>query len=104
MSRPTPPPPEPLPLLPPSCCPTSYRQAVRRIEQTLNGCGDLVCFTPIGRKILDQTTSQLAVEVLKADLRRTNDCFTLPPPVPPSVHKRPGRYTGCSQKTEDIAR
>ena len=71
----------------------SYRQVVRHIEQILNGCGDLVRCTPTGRKMLDQTTRQMAVEVIKVDLQRTNDCFTLPPTVPPYAHNRPGRYT-----------
>ena len=71
----------------------SYRQVVRHLEQILNGCGDPVRFTLTGRKMLDQTTEQMAVEVMKVDLQRTNDCFTLPPPVPPYAHNRPGRYT-----------
>ena len=71
----------------------SYRQVVRHLEQILNGCGDPIRFTPTGRKILDQTTQQMAVEVMKVDLQRTNNCFTLPPPVPPYAHNRPGFYT-----------
>ena len=71
----------------------SYRQAIRHIEQLLNGCGDPVRFTPTGRKMLDHATGQMAVEVMKVDLQRTNDCFTLPPPGPSYTHNRPGRYT-----------
>ena len=71
----------------------SYRQVVRHIEQILNGCGDPVRFTPTGRKMLDQTTGHMAIEVMKVDVQRTNNCFTLPPPVPPYAHNRPGRYT-----------
>ena len=71
----------------------SYRQVVRHIEQILNGCGDPGRFTPTGQKMLDHTTGQMAVEVMKVDLQRSNDCFTLPPPVPSSAHNRPGRYT-----------
>ena len=71
----------------------SYRQVVRHLEQILNDCGDPVRFTPTGRKMLDRTTGQMAVEVMKVDLQRTNDCFTLPPPMPLYAHNRPGRYT-----------
>ncbi|SHM23854.1 hypothetical protein [Hymenobacter psychrotolerans] len=71
----------------------SYLQVIRHIEQILNGCGDPIRFTPTGRKMLDQATMQMAVEVMKVDIQRTNDCFTLPPPVPPYAHNRPGLYT-----------
>ena len=71
----------------------SYRQVIRHLEQILNGCGDPVRFTPTGRKMLDQTTGQMAVEVMKIDLQRTNDCFPLPPPVPTYTHNRTGHYT-----------
>jgi hypothetical protein len=71
----------------------SYVQVIRHIEQILNGCGDPVRFTPTGRKMLDHATMQMAVEVMKVSIQRTNACFTLPPPVPPYAHNRPGLYT-----------
>ena len=71
----------------------SYVQVIRHIERILNSCGDPVRFTPTGRKLLDATTRQMAVEVTKADIQRTNDYFTLPLPVPLYVHNRPGLYT-----------
>ena len=71
----------------------SYRQVVRHIEQILNDCGDPVRFTPTGRKMLDQATGQMAVEVMRVNVQRTNDCFTLPPPVSPYAHNPAGLYT-----------
>ena len=71
----------------------SYVQVIRHLEQILNACGDPVRFTPTGRKMLDQATGQMAVEVMKVNLQRTNDCFTLPPPVPPYAHNPAGGYT-----------
>jgi hypothetical protein len=43
--------------------------------------------------MLDQSTMHMAVEVMKVDIQRTNNCFTLPPPVPPYAHNRPSLYT-----------
>ena len=71
----------------------NYLRVIRHIESILNSCGDPVRFTPTGRKMLDQTTRYMAVDVMKVDIQRTNDCFTLPPPGPPYAHNRPGLYT-----------
>ena len=54
----------------------SYLRVIRHIESILNSCGDPVRFTPTGRTMLDQTTMHMAVEVMKVDIQRTNDCFT----------------------------
>jgi hypothetical protein len=70
----------------------SYVQVIRHIERILNSCGDPVRFTPTGRKLLNSTASLMAVEVMKVDILRMNDCFTLPPPISPYAHHRPGLY------------
>ena len=70
----------------------SHRQVIRHHERILNGCGDAVRFTPTGRKLSSSALWQMAVEVTKVDLLRTNGCFPLPPPVPACAHNRPGRY------------
>lgn len=70
----------------------SYLRVIRHLESILNGCGDPVRFTPTGRKLLNATATRMAVEVLKVDLLRVNDCFTLPPPVPAYAHHRNGLY------------
>ena len=70
----------------------SYAQVIRHVEHLLNCCGDPVRFTPTGRKLLRSTSLQGAVEVLKVDVLRTNDCSTLPPPGPPYAHNLQGLY------------
>lgn len=54
----------------------SYLRVIHHIESILNSCGDPVRFTLTGRTMLDQTTMHMAVEVMKVDIQRTNDCFT----------------------------
>ena len=70
----------------------NYRRVIRHVESILNGCGDSIRFTPTGRKLLNQTASLMAVEVMKVDILRTNDYFTLPRPFPPYAHHRKGLY------------
>jgi len=72
--------------------PMSYLQVIRHIEQVLNGCGDPVRFTPTGRKLLNAVTALMAVEVMRVDIMRENECFAVPPPVPAYAHNRAGRY------------
>ena len=71
----------------------SYVQVIRHIERILNGCGDPVRFTPTGQKLLDAGRMQMAVELVRTDIQRSNDCFTLLPLVPPYAHNRTGLYT-----------
>ena len=69
----------------------SYLRVIRHVESILNGCSDPVRFTPTGRKLLNPTASLMAVEVLKVDILRINDCFTLPPrslPTPTTAKAR----------------
>jgi hypothetical protein len=62
----------------------SYVQVICHIERILNDCGDPVRFTPTGWKLLNSPASLMAVEVMRVDILRTNDCFPLPRPFRPT--------------------
>jgi hypothetical protein len=69
----------------------SYGQVSWHLEQIFNGCGDPVRFTPTGLRSANPV--EMAVEVMKVNVLRTNDCFTLPARVPPYTHNPAGQYT-----------
>lgn len=64
----------------------SNLRVIRHIKQILTGRGDPVRFTPTGRKRLNTSTNLMAVEVMRVDILRQNECFTVPPPVPAYAH------------------